>query len=140
MFAEESPELRSARSAIAAQARTLSGGRLRVSMQSGSPRVDPAFVRLSSERVRQAVPQDCSFAERQASPPALLVVVPLSGVDLALDALAWTQVQRRGRDSPSARDGRPAVELKPGGCRRADPGETRPEGRRDSVAKALVMT
>ena len=33
------------------------------------------FVRLSSERVRQAVPQDCSFAEKQASPPALLVVV-----------------------------------------------------------------
>jgi len=32
-------------------------------------------VRLSSERVRQAVPQDCSFAEKQASPPALLVVV-----------------------------------------------------------------
>jgi hypothetical protein len=28
--------------------------------------------------VRQAVPQDCSFAEKQASPPALLVVV-LSG-------------------------------------------------------------
>src|SRR3954465_1562911 len=33
------------------------------------------LVRLSSERVRQAVPQDCSFAEKQASPPALLVVV-----------------------------------------------------------------
>jgi hypothetical protein len=28
----------------------------------------PVFVRLSSERVRQAVPQDCSFAEKQASP------------------------------------------------------------------------
>src|SRR3954465_11020451 len=35
----------------------------------------PLLVRLSSERVRQAVPQDCSFAEKQASPPALLAVV-----------------------------------------------------------------
>jgi hypothetical protein len=32
-------------------------------------------VRLSSERVRQPVRQDCSFAMKQASPPALLVVV-----------------------------------------------------------------
>jgi hypothetical protein len=32
-------------------------------------------VRLSSERVRQPVRQDCSFAKKQASPPALLVVV-----------------------------------------------------------------
>jgi hypothetical protein len=36
------------------------------------------FVQLSSERARQAVRQDCSFAKKQASPPALLVVV-LSG-------------------------------------------------------------
>jgi hypothetical protein len=35
----------------------------------------PLFVRLSSERVRHAVRQDCSFAKKQASPPALLVVV-----------------------------------------------------------------
>ena len=34
------------------------------------------FVRLSSERVRQAVRQDCSFAEKQEFLPALLVVVP----------------------------------------------------------------
>ena len=34
------------------------------------------FVRLSSERVRQAVRQDCSSAEKQEFPPALLVVVP----------------------------------------------------------------
>ena len=27
-----------------------------------------SFVRLSSERVRQAVLQDCSFAKKQASP------------------------------------------------------------------------
>jgi hypothetical protein len=33
------------------------------------------FVRLSSDRVRQAMRQDCSFAKKQASPPALLVVV-----------------------------------------------------------------
>ncbi|HEX2309578.1 MAG TPA: hypothetical protein VHH91_02575 [Vicinamibacterales bacterium] len=33
------------------------------------------FVQLSSERVRQAVRQDCSFARKQATPPALLVVV-----------------------------------------------------------------
>jgi len=33
------------------------------------------FVRLSSERVRQAVRQDCSFVKKQESPPALLVVV-----------------------------------------------------------------
>ena len=33
------------------------------------------FVRLSSERVRQAVRDDCSFANKQASPVALLVVV-----------------------------------------------------------------
>jgi hypothetical protein len=45
------------------------------------------FVRLSSERVRQAVPRDCSFAEKQAPPPALLVVVP------------WERRPRRGRDS-----------------------------------------
>jgi hypothetical protein len=33
------------------------------------------FVRLSSERARQAVRQECSFAKKQESPPALLVVV-----------------------------------------------------------------
>jgi hypothetical protein len=38
------------------------------------------FVRLSSERVRQAVRQDCSFAKKQASPPALLVVIQLESV------------------------------------------------------------
>ena len=36
-------------------------------------------VRLSSERVRQAVRQDCSCAKTQASPPALLVVVESGG-------------------------------------------------------------
>src|SRR5215207_1577072 len=35
----------------------------------------PLFVRLSSERARQAVRQDSSFAKKQESPPALLVVV-----------------------------------------------------------------
>jgi hypothetical protein len=35
----------------------------------------PLIVRLSSERPRQAVRQDCSFAKKQKSPPALLVVV-----------------------------------------------------------------
>jgi hypothetical protein len=35
----------------------------------------PRVVRLSSERVRQAVRQDCPFAKKQASPPALLVVI-----------------------------------------------------------------
>jgi hypothetical protein len=50
----------------------------RVAMATGpAPRL-LVVVQLSSERVRQAVPQDCSFAERQASPPALLVVVHLS--------------------------------------------------------------
>src|SRR5215216_520328 len=34
------------------------------------------IVRLSSERMRQAVREDWSFARKQASPPALLVVVP----------------------------------------------------------------
>ena len=33
------------------------------------------FVRLSSERAAQAVRHDCSFAEKQESPSALLVVV-----------------------------------------------------------------
>jgi hypothetical protein len=33
------------------------------------------FVRLSSERARQAVRRDCSFAKKRESPPALLVVV-----------------------------------------------------------------
>jgi hypothetical protein len=32
-------------------------------------------VHLSSARVRQAVRQECSFAKKQASPVALLVVV-----------------------------------------------------------------
>ena len=32
-------------------------------------------VQLSSERARQAVREDCSFAKKQASPSALLVVV-----------------------------------------------------------------
>ena len=32
------------------------------------------FVRLSSERARRAVRQDCSFAKNQESRPALLVV------------------------------------------------------------------
>ena len=41
------------------------------------------FVRLSSERVRQAVRQDCSFAKTQASPPALLVVVESGGRGVA---------------------------------------------------------
>jgi hypothetical protein len=35
----------------------------------------PRFVRLCSERMRQAVRQDCSFAKKLESPPALLVVV-----------------------------------------------------------------
>ena len=35
----------------------------------------PRVVRLSSERVRQAARQDCSFAKKQASPGALLGVV-----------------------------------------------------------------
>jgi hypothetical protein len=34
-----------------------------------------ALVQLSSERARQALRQDCSFAKTQKSPPALLVVV-----------------------------------------------------------------
>jgi hypothetical protein len=33
------------------------------------------LVRLRSERARQAVRQDCSFAKKQESPPALLVVI-----------------------------------------------------------------
>ena len=33
------------------------------------------IVRLSGERTRQAVRQDCSFAKKQESPAALLVVV-----------------------------------------------------------------
>jgi len=38
------------------------------------------FVRLSRERARQAVRQDCSFAKKQESPPALLVVVQASDI------------------------------------------------------------
>jgi hypothetical protein len=34
-----------------------------------------SFVRLSSERARQEVRRDCSFAKKRESPPALLVVV-----------------------------------------------------------------
>jgi hypothetical protein len=37
-------------------------------------------VRLSSERARKAVRQDCSLAKKQESPAALLVVVPSSQV------------------------------------------------------------
>jgi hypothetical protein len=33
------------------------------------------FVRLSSERARQAVRQDCSLPKKQESPPPLLVIV-----------------------------------------------------------------
>jgi agmatinase len=40
-----------------------------------SLRALPVFVQLSSERARQAVRQDSSFARKQESPPALLVVV-----------------------------------------------------------------
>jgi hypothetical protein len=40
------------------------------------------FVRLSSERARQAVRQDCSFATKQESRPALLVVVPQQAPDV----------------------------------------------------------
>src|SRR5215217_1150147 len=52
------------------------------------------IVRLSSERVRQAVRQDCSFAKKQASPPALLVVVPSAREVTA------------GRDTPPSKKGR----------------------------------
>jgi hypothetical protein len=38
------------------------------------------FVQLSSERARQAVRQDCSFAKKQESPYALLVVVQASNI------------------------------------------------------------
>jgi hypothetical protein len=41
-------------------------------MKAGLPRL---LVHLSSERTRQAVPQHCSFAKKQTSLPALLVVV-----------------------------------------------------------------
>jgi DNA-binding SARP family transcriptional activator len=54
------------------------------------------FVRLSSERVRQAVRQDCSFAKKQASPPALLVVVR-SGRLASVGADGRFAAQRSGR-------------------------------------------
>ena len=40
-------------------------------------------VRLSSERVRQAVRQDCFFAKKQASPVALLIVAHTRRTDVA---------------------------------------------------------
>jgi hypothetical protein len=40
----------------------------------------PTCVRLSRERARQVVRQDCSFAKEQESPPALLVVVQASDI------------------------------------------------------------
>jgi hypothetical protein len=43
-------------------------------MAPGAPRL-LVVVRLSSERARQAVRQDCSFAKEQESRRALLVVV-----------------------------------------------------------------
>src|SRR5919202_1355398 len=49
-----------------------------ISCRDGAGRASRLLVvRLSSERVRQAVRQDCSFAKKQASPPALLGVVRL---------------------------------------------------------------
>jgi hypothetical protein len=51
-----------------------------------APRQPPAatpllrFVHLSSERAREVVRPDCSFANKQESPPALLVVVPGGGL------------------------------------------------------------
>jgi hypothetical protein len=63
------PLSRSMRSARPAQARTPAAALL-------------AVVRLSSERVRQAVRQDCSVAKKQASRPALPVVVQSSHLSL----------------------------------------------------------
>src|SRR4051795_13658152 len=57
----------------------------------------PLLVRLSSERVRQAVPQDCSFAEKQASPPALLAVVR-SESDTG-DRAGWCSGRKTSRPS-----------------------------------------
>jgi hypothetical protein len=39
------------------------------------------IVHLSSEPARQAVRHDCSFAKKQESPPAFLVVVPCEGLE-----------------------------------------------------------
>jgi hypothetical protein len=47
--------------------------RLLLPSKSGGLDLLPLFVRLSSERVRQAVRQDCSFAKKQASRAALLI-------------------------------------------------------------------
>jgi hypothetical protein len=44
--------------------------------QSAMPREASASRRPYSERASRAVPQDCSFAKKQESASALLVVVP----------------------------------------------------------------
>jgi hypothetical protein len=58
------------------------GGGARILGESSSEQSRPPcagrllrFVRLSSERARHAVRQDCSFAKKQKSPSALSVVV-----------------------------------------------------------------
>jgi hypothetical protein len=59
-------------------------------------------VQLSSEGVRQAVAQDSSFAKKQASPPALLVVVQgrrVRWVEVALRRLAAAKRERASTTS-----------------------------------------
>jgi len=71
----------------------------------------PSFVRLSSEGVRQAVRQDCSFAKKQASPPALLVVVHSGRLTLDLrDARNQARAAAESDGRAAARvTGEPAV-------------------------------
>jgi hypothetical protein len=86
------------------------------------------FVRLGSERVRQAVRHDSSFAKKQASPLALLDVVH-SG-RLALDRPDARNHAERGSHQPTARPG-----LEPGTVRRSDVPSTRSARRRAAPAR-----
>ena len=74
----------------------------RLALARSSLRPPLHLVQPSSERVRQAVRQDCSFAKKQASPPALLVVVRTGRVALGYgDARIQAQ---SGSLRPPARD------------------------------------
>jgi hypothetical protein len=82
-------------------------------------------VQLSSERARQAVRQDCSFAKKQESPPALLVVVQGSHLrrQWRCDCLRGTEIGRACSESDTARE---RVRC---GARRVRKHEATPNGR-----------
>jgi hypothetical protein len=98
----------------------LLGARMRGASAYATPRVRRVAwrsclsVRLSSGRVRQAVPQDCSFAEKQASPPALLSS-SISGASRRRNSALLSSVSERDVSHPPTRVGLPPAQPEPGG-------------------------